>query len=51
MIGPMAQAERIVRTCSHCAEAQPIDAGRAVGGWYDNRNKSAEFQFLVSPRL
>ena len=29
-LGPMVQAERIVRTCSHCAEAQPIDAGRAV---------------------
>ena len=22
-LGPMVQAERIVRTCSHCAEAQP----------------------------
>ena len=29
-LGPMVQAERIVRTCSHCAEAQPIAAGRAV---------------------
>ena len=31
-LGPMVQAERIVRTCSHCAEAQLIDAGRTVGG-------------------
>ena len=31
-IGPMVQAERRVRTCSHYAETQPIDAGRAVGG-------------------